>query len=689
MKRKLIITAYLLFCFVGTAYIQSNNNKIFPVAPSASSGPATELEPGVTIFTTGTDCVAYSDASGILQCDSSKLLYADSGLGDAVFEFRRTMSGASSTSNFLNITGTLPVVTAGAAQGILAEITGSGSTASGDRYGMRVRLLPGYTGGSNSVAIFGSHTGAAAGTLISNNVAVFGSADCTGNVCIGGGGKAASNPTVGGIGMLGRIGGDGGGAGDKWAGVYGAAQGTATPTVAYGGFFKIDELTGASADVDTTGFFNFLTGKAALGASNSTTTANIFELYDNTTLVFQYADGGAAAVVSGTFAFNNDIILNLGTTVGDTRPGISFNTVQTVDTGMLLTGTVSNHWVIAERQDDAFDFAHAATTDPTLFVHSAAQSTTQWTSVSHDGTYALFDTGGTTTALAVGGTKVFGAISGFTESPGCISVGTAVGAAVDTWHCRESAAIIQFGSDAGTATAYELKGGDSTTSGVAGAAFTLSAGDGTVGNANGGNLNLAGGAKAGSGTVGEVLTTFPDSATGGAGARLTTTNVGGFLAPAGNPYIAADGDTWNNPGANAMNVHQFTLEYTLKVTKVVFSVTTAQAASNCGAAIYDALGTTRLITTGAVVTTSTGAKSTTLGTPVTLYPSVYWLGFTCDNGSVVVAGESIASVFTTLVNADFVITGTSSTSSAAGVPPTTIGTVSGGANNAAIVWLHP
>ena len=66
---------------------------------------------------------------------------------------------------------------------------------------------------------------------------------------------------------------------------------------------------------------------------------------------------------------------------------------QTVDTTMFLTGTTSNHIVIAEYADRTFDFAHAQATDPTLFIHSANQSTSEWLSLTHDQTDGLISAG--------------------------------------------------------------------------------------------------------------------------------------------------------------------------------------------------------------------------------------------------------------------------------------------------------
>lgn len=76
--------------------------------------------------------------------------------------------------------------------------------------------------------------------------------------------------------------------------------------------------------------------------------------------------------------------------------------------------------------------------------------------------------------------------------------------AADAFWMREGAANIQQGLDAGTATAQSYKGPDSTTSGVAGASLKLAGGDGTVGNANGGDLIVSGGANAGTGVVGGI-----------------------------------------------------------------------------------------------------------------------------------------------------------------------------------------
>ena len=70
-----------------------------------------------------------------------------------------------------------------------------------------------------------------------------------------------------------------------------------------------------------------------------------------------------------------------------------WNALQTPDTLMLALGADSNGLVITKKVNTGFDFAHPLQTNPTLFVHSAAQSTTQWIGFTHDGTNALISTG--------------------------------------------------------------------------------------------------------------------------------------------------------------------------------------------------------------------------------------------------------------------------------------------------------
>lgn len=133
---------------------------------------------------------------------------------------------------------------------------------------------------------------------------------------------------------------------------------------------------------------------------------------------------GTGTFVGGTLTsatgINDDLCLTIGSSATSADPCIRHDTTQTVDTGMLLTGTTANHWVIAERQDETFDFAHAQATNPTLFIHSANQSTTQWLGATHDGTNGVLSVGagGLTVPrlFAPDGTKTAPSISGSTTT---------------------------------------------------------------------------------------------------------------------------------------------------------------------------------------------------------------------------------------------------------------------------------
>jgi hypothetical protein len=213
------------------------------------------------------------------------------------------------------------------------------------------------------------------------------------------------------------------------------------------------------------------------------------------------------AVVTTSATINADGVIAIGTNGGS----ISQQTAGTPDQSGLWTGTTNNSWIIAEVADNGFDFAHAAATDPTLFIHSHNQNTTQWFSFAHDGTDIILNSGGGGWNIKTGGTSraFIGPNIGVRGDAAIGFAASSLTSTLETFIMRQAPGVIQQGIDAGTATAQTYKGPDSTTSGVAGPTFTVAAGDGTVGNANGGDLILSGGAKAGSGVVGNVLASTP------------------------------------------------------------------------------------------------------------------------------------------------------------------------------------
>jgi hypothetical protein len=67
---------------------------------------------------------------------------------------------------------------------------------------------------------------------------------------------------------------------------------------------------------------------------------------------------------------------------------------------LIMTGSISNAYVLCEYGDRGYDFAHALQTNPTLFIQSANQSATEWLSLAHDQTYGRIKTG--TGAVCIG-----------------------------------------------------------------------------------------------------------------------------------------------------------------------------------------------------------------------------------------------------------------------------------------------
>lgn len=74
-------------------------------------------------------------------------------------------------------------------------------------------------------------------------------------------------------------------------------------------------------------------------------------------------------------------------------PFVKYSLEQTPDALMLGTGSISRGLVVCDYASVLFDFAHPLQTNPTIFVHSAAQNTSQWLGLTHDGTNGVISTG--------------------------------------------------------------------------------------------------------------------------------------------------------------------------------------------------------------------------------------------------------------------------------------------------------
>lgn len=82
---------------------------------------------------------------------------------------------------------------------------------------------------------------------------------------------------------------------------------------------------------------------------------------------------------------------------GDNNAKMRWDTTQGTDTLVLglddFNNLGSRSFIIADRSDRNFNFAHAAQVQPTLFIHSTNQSTVQWLSLAHNSTNAVIQTG--------------------------------------------------------------------------------------------------------------------------------------------------------------------------------------------------------------------------------------------------------------------------------------------------------
>ena len=187
---------------------------------------------------------------------TANLLEAQNSSGTAYVTIGPDTQPNDATKPWLNVTGTLPTVPTAAIDGVNFIVTSAGSAAQ-DQRAFRSRLSAGYTGASSTMAInafnITAGTGTGAVTAGSANYAVFGNTQ---------GSTTGHN-----------------------VGVYGYGYGSSS--LNFGVFGYADTAPGAG-----------------VGASNSSTTADIFRGYDAGTIVFQVIDGGsirqAPAATSGT-----------------------------------------------------------------------------------------------------------------------------------------------------------------------------------------------------------------------------------------------------------------------------------------------------------------------------------------------------------------------------------------------------
>jgi len=92
---------------------------------------------------------------------------------------------------------------------------------------------------------------------------------------------------------------------------------------------------------------------------------------------------GAAYFDGGSLTMSNDADFIVGSFAA------VWKTSQTVPTILAGVDGTSRTILVAEIADRNFDFSHAGQSNPTIFIHSANQSTTEWISFTHNQTDAV------------------------------------------------------------------------------------------------------------------------------------------------------------------------------------------------------------------------------------------------------------------------------------------------------------
>jgi len=167
---------------------------------------------------------------------------------------------------------------------------------------------------------------------------------------------------------------------------------------------------GAAADASwTTGSGNVVdTLQATVDAGATTTTAltasgaNVLGATGVLTQVLGTLNVDEAVTLDTTLVVTGLATLNGGAQFPDSvnaifgtgsDSAITFLATQTTDSLALQADAAGQTVLLIQQGDGGFDFAHAVQINPTLFIHSANQSTTQWLSLQHDTAGARIETG--------------------------------------------------------------------------------------------------------------------------------------------------------------------------------------------------------------------------------------------------------------------------------------------------------
>lgn len=159
------------------------------------------------------------------------------------------------------------------------------------------------------------------------------------------------------------------------------------------------------------------------------------------------------------------------------------------------------------------------------------------------------------------------------------------------------------------------------------------------------------------------------------GSGVTLPSLSGVTAHYMAPWGYGHTDVTNpEAGVNQVRCCRFLIPIEITVASLHFEVTTGDSGKVANLGIYSSDGNTLLCNTGAVSITATGAKSVTLGSPVTLPAGMYWLAWTGNSSALRMRG--VAADATAFTNAGTAQIGTAANSSSVGVFPSTLGAIS-------------
>lgn len=242
--------------------------------------------------------ILYADASGNLA-SSTWLAANGAGVDTPTITFTKTMSGSSATSNYLNITGTLPSTNTADARGVQLSVTGAGSSAF-VQSAMRIDYNGTFTGNATSFALLAKNSN------VNGNVARL-------NAAIGG--VAIANDSAGLVG-----------------GLFGVVQSGSGKRVALWARFADFSETGAAATLPT--------NSTVFLADNRNVAERIASFADNGTVKVDILDGGHMVLsnmtlTAGTMTVETDSQLR------STIHSFTWTNAQVAALGAALTGDIA------------------------------------------------------------------------------------------------------------------------------------------------------------------------------------------------------------------------------------------------------------------------------------------------------------------------------------------------------------